>query len=259
MTKGILSALALIALGGTAFAADLPSRKGPVYAPMAPIFTWTGFYVGVNAGAAFSTNDVSVSGTAANTIANVAALRRPAGFSSDKTGFIGGAQVGYNYQIGSFVLGAEADLMYTDLKKNTSFVGTSGASSTFRQELGYLGTVRARAGYAFDRFLVYGTAGLAYGEVKNSANFFSGTVPGQLDYTGARSDTQVGYTVGGGLEYAFTNNLSAKAEYLYYDLGTKNHGVDRTIVAPAGGSYVSRNETSGHIVRAGLNYRFNTF
>lgn len=260
MTKGILSALALVALGGTAFAADLPSRKGPVYAPvMAPIFTWSGFYAGVNAGAAFSANDVKVSGTSANTIASIAAARRPAAFSSDKTGFIGGAQIGYNYQIGSMVLGAETDLMYTGLKTNSAFVGTSGASSTFRQEMGYLGTLRARAGVAFDRFMVYGTGGLAYGEVKNHANFFNAAVPGQLDYTGTRRDTQVGYTIGGGLEYAFTNNLSAKAEYLYYDLGKKNNSIVPTAFGPAGGSYTSRNETSGQIVRAGLNYRFNSF
>ncbi|AMJ61215.1 outer membrane protein [Bosea sp. PAMC 26642] len=259
MTKGILSAIALVALGGTAFAADLPSRKGPVYAPVAPIFTWTGFYVGVNAGAAFSTIDTTLSGTAANTIGNVAALRRPASLSTDKTGFIGGGQIGYNYQIGSFVLGAEADFQYTDLKETRSFLGTSGATSVFRNEMEYLGTVRLRAGYAVDRFLVYATGGLAYGEVKNNATFFNAALPGQVDYLGSRSDTQIGYAVGGGVEYAFSSNLSAKAEYLYYDLGKKNTGVNLTPVGPAGGSYVARNETSGHIVRAGLNYRFSTY
>jgi outer membrane immunogenic protein len=259
MNKGILSALALVALTGTAFGADLPSRKGAVYAPVAPIFTWTGFYVGVNAGAVFSTIDTTVSGTAANTIANVAALRRPASFSQDKTGFIGGAQVGYNYQIGQIVLGAEADFQYTDTKKTSSFLGTSGATSVFRSEMDYLGTVRARVGYAFDRFMVYGTGGLAYADVKNRATFFSAAIPAQIDYLGNRSDTQVGYTVGGGLEYAFTNNLSAKVEYLYYDLGKKNNPVNLTAAGPAGGSYVARNETTGHIVRAGLNYRFSTY
>jgi outer membrane immunogenic protein len=259
MNKGILSALALIALGGTAFAADLPSRKGAVYAPVAPIFTWTGFYVGVNAGAVFTTNDTSLTGTAANTIANVAALRRPQSIDADKTGFIGGGQVGYNYQIGQLVLGAEADFQYTDAKKTSSFLGTSGATSVFRSEMDYLGTVRARVGYAFDRFLPYVTGGLAYANVENRATFFSAAVPGQIDYIGNRSDTQVGYTIGGGLEYAFTNNISAKVEYLYYDLGKKNNPVNLTAVGPAGGSYVARNDTSGHIVRAGLNYRFSTF
>lgn len=259
MTKSILSAIALVALGGSALAADLPSRTAPVYAPIAPIFTWTGFYVGANAGASFATFDTTVVGTAANTIGNVAALRRPQSFSTDKTGFIGGGQVGYNYQIGSIVLGAEADLQYTDVKSTNAFLGTSGATSVFRQEMEYLGTVRLRAGYAVDRFLVYATGGLAYGEVKNNATFFSATVPGQIDYFGSRSDMQVGYTVGGGVEYAFTNNLSAKAEYLYYDLGKKNNPVNLTAAGPAGGSYVARNETSGHIVRVGLNYRFSTF
>lgn len=259
MTKGILATLALVALGGTAFAADLPSRKGPVYAPVAPIFTWTGFYVGVNAGVAFTDNSIRTSGTAANTIGNVAASRRPGSVSIDDQGFIGGGQIGYNYQIGAIVLGAEADIAYVDLEKRTAIVGTSGATSTFRQELNYLGTVRARVGYAFDRALVYATGGLAYGDSKNSAVFSSAANINQVDYIGRRSDTEVGYTVGGGVEYAFTNNLSLKAEYLYYDLGKKNVPVNLTTVGPAGGSYVSKFENNGHIVRAGLNYRFNTF
>lgn len=259
MTKGILTTLALVALGGTAFAADLPSRKGPVYAPVAPIFTWSGFYVGVNAGAAFTDNNIRTSGTAANTIGNVAASRRPGSISIDDQGFIGGAQVGYNYQMGSIVLGAEADIMYTDLEKRTSILGTSGATSTFRQELSYLGTVRARLGYAFDRTLVYATGGLAYGDVQNTASFSSAANINQIDYFGRRSDVEVGYTVGGGVEYAFTNNISLKAEYLYYDLGKKNVPVNLTAFGPAGGSYVSKFENNGHIVRAGLNYRFSTF
>lgn len=260
MTRtGTLAALALAALSGTALAADLPSRKGEVYAPIAPIFTWTGFYVGVHAGAVFTDNDIQTEGTGANTIANVAFSRRPPGLSVSDTGFIGGGQVGYNYQIGQIVLGAEADLSYTDLKKRETFLGTTNALSSFRQELNYLGTVRLRAGYAFDRFLVYATGGLAYGDVKNSATFFSAAVPSQVDYIGSRNDVEMGWTVGGGLEYAFTQNLSAKAEYLYYDLGRRKVGVNLTAAGPAGGSYVSRFDNTGHIVRAGLNYRFNTF
>lgn len=256
---GLFAALALAGLSGTALAADLPSRKGPVLAPIAPMFTWTGFYVGVHAGAVFTDNDIQTEGTAANTIANVAASRRPPSISSNETGFIGGVQAGYNYQIGQIVLGAEADISYTDVRTRESFLGTSGALSSFRQELEYLGTVRARVGYAFDRVLVYGTAGLAYGGVKNSATFFSAAVPGQVDYVGGRDRVELGWTVGGGVEYAFTNNLSVKAEYLYYDLGKRKIPVNLTAVGPAGGSYVSRFDNTGHIVRAGLNYRFSTF
>ena len=259
MTKTILTALALAALGGTALAADLPSRKGPVYAPIAPIFTWTGFYAGVNAGAVFTENKIRTSGTAPFTIGNVLAERRPSAISNDETGFIGGAQIGYNYQIGNVVLGVETDIQYTDISSRTSRVGTSNANSVFSQDLDYLGTVRLRAGYAFDRVMVYATGGLAYGDVSNRATFFNAVSPGQVDYVGSKSDVKVGYTVGGGVEYAFTNNLSLKAEYLYYDLGKQNVAVNQINNALLPGSYVSRMENTGHIVRAGLNYRFNTF
>ncbi len=259
MTKGILATLALVALGGTAFAADLPSRKGPVYAPVAPIFTWTGFYVGVNAGAVFTDNTIRTSGTAPFTIGNVLAERRPSSIGNDEVGFIGGAQVGYNYQIGALVLGAEADIQYTDINSRTSRVGTSGANSVFSQEMDYLGTVRLKVGYAMDRFMVYATGGLAYGDVSNRATFFNAAVPTQVDYIGRSSDVEVGYAIGAGLEYAFTNNLSLKAEYLYYDLGTKKVAVNQQNFALAAGSYVSRFDNDGHIVRAGLNYRFSTY
>jgi len=258
MTKGILSALALVALGGTAFAADLPSRKGPVYAPMAPIFTWTGFYVGANAGVIFSDNDITTSGNAANTASNVALNRRAANLSNNDESFTIGGQVGYNYQIGNFVLGAEADLNYVDRKSNIGFVSTLGDRSAYRQELEYLGTARVRVGYAFDRVLVYATGGLAYGEVKNSANFFANTLGNPLQFSGGTSDVEVGYTVGGGVEYAFTSNLSLKAEYLYYDLGKTNVLVN-AIPGVGVNSYNANFKNDGHIVRAGLNYRFNTF
>lgn len=257
MTKGILATLALVALGGTAFAADLPSRKGPVYAPVAPIFTWTGFYVGVNAGVVFTDNNIRTSGNTAVTAGNVANGFRAASLSKSDEGFTGGGQVGYNYQIGALVLGVEADIAYTDLKNRANFLSVRGDPSTYTSELEYLGTVRARVGYAVDRFLVYATGGLAYGEVKNSANFFSFVAPNALQFSGRKSDTEVGYAVGGGVEYAFTNNLSAKVEYLYYDLGKTNVTV---AAVPAGAnSYNAKFSNDGHIVRAGLNYRFNTF
>lgn len=259
MTRSILAAAAILALGSTAFAADLPARRGEVYAPIAPVFTWTGFYVGVNAGAVFTDNNIRTSGTAPFTIGNVLAERRPSSISNDEVGFIGGGQIGYNYQIGSIVLGAEADLQYTDISSDVSRVGTSGANSVFRQELDYLGTVRLKLGYAMDRFMIYATGGLAYGDVSNRATFFSAAIPSQVDYVGGKSDVEVGYAVGAGLEYAFTNNLSFKAEYLYYDLGSRKVAVNQQNFALAPGSYVSRFDNDGHIVRVGLNYRFSTF
>jgi outer membrane immunogenic protein len=212
-----VAALGLIAVAGAATAADLPSRKGPVVAPIvyAPAFTWTGFYVGANAGYAFGNVSAGAFGvTRTVTIGDI-------------DGFTGGGQVGYNYQMGQFVLGVETDLQGADLSASNGF------GDRVRTE--YFGTVRARVGVAFDRFLPYITGGWAYGNVKTSIVGLGST---DKTHTG-------GYAVGAGLEYAFTNNWSAKVEYLYVDLGEKNVFNSGVKVG-----------TDFSVVRAGLNYKF---
>jgi len=253
------SAAALLALSGTALAADLPSHKGPLVAPIVPIFSWTGIYAGVNAGGVFSGSTVGTSGTAPFTVANVLADRRPPFISKNDTGFIGGGQIGYNYQNGQYLMGLEADIQYVDVSTSFSRVGTSGANSVFRKKLDYLGTARMRFGYAFDRWLPYATGGLAYGNATNTATFFSAATAGQIDYFGSRSETYLGYALGAGMEYAVTNNISLKAEYLYYNLGGRNVAVDQRNFTLTTGSYISRFSNDGHIARAGLNYRFTAF
>jgi outer membrane immunogenic protein len=220
-----VAALGIVA-AGAASAADLPSRKGPVEAPLyVPVFTWTGFYVGANAGYAWGQVDSTNLGVIG-------------GFGSfdDPDGFIGGGQIGYNYQIGQWVVGLEADFQGADLKA-TAVAGAFTASN----EMNWFGTVRGRVGYAFDRFLPYVTGGFAYGNVKNK-------VTGPF---GAFSDdnTQYGWTIGGGLEYAFTNNLTAKLEYLYVDLDKESFNIP-------GGTLTTNVETQFSVVRAGLNYKF---
>lgn len=257
MKRSILAGAVLLGSSFMAQAADLPARVAPS-APIvtAPLFTWTGFYLGLNAGVGFTDSDVTTTGFTPLNITNVAIGARPGSIGIDSTGFVGGAQLGYNVQLGQFVIGAEADIAYTDLGETTSVIGTGGTFNDFRQELEYLGTVRARLGFAFDRFLIYGTGGLAYGEIKNEANFFT---PGNvLQFSGSRSDTEVGYVIGGGVEYAFTNNFTFKAEYLYYDLGNKNVAVNGVPGVGIGG-YNSKFENDGHIFRAGLNYKFSLF
>ena len=211
MKKILLASVALFGFAGAASAADLPARAAPPVAPIiaaAPIFTWTGFYVGVNAGYGWLNND---------------RIYDPIfGFTSDDNngGFVGGGQVGYNYQIGSFVVGLEGDIQYADF---------GGDNDLFdRNSDDWFGTVRARAGVAFGQALIYATGGFAYGDNAN------------------------GWTAGGGLEYAFTNSLSAKIEGLYVNLDR-----DRDILSPTatGGG----NNSEFGVVRAGLNFRFNTF
>jgi len=217
-----VAAAGLIASGAAAFAAALPSRNvAPVApAPVLPIFTWTGFYAGVNAGYGWGE------------------FSKAPGFD-DPDGFVGGAQIGYNYQIGQFVVGLETDIQYSDLSGKTRPVTfADGNVGVGRGEVEYFGTVRGRIGAAFDRALIYVTGGLAYGETK-----FRG-----LDTTAglsfSKSKTTAGWTIGGGLEYAFTDNITAKAEYLYVDLGdNRYYGANKA-------------ETKFSVVRAGLNYKF---
>ncbi len=216
MKKYLLASVAALGLvaAGAASAADLPSRKGPIAAPvyMPPAFTWTGFYVGANAG--YGWGNVN-----ANGFANV----------GDLDGFVGGGQIGYNYQMGQFVLGLEADLQAADLSSGNNL-------GLVRVKTDYFGTVRARVGVAFDRFMPYITGGWAYGNVKTS-------IPA-LAFSSDRSHTG-GYAVGGGLEYAITNNLIAGVEYLYVDLGEKSILNTGTKVG-----------TAFSVVRARLSYKF---
>ena len=255
----LLATTAFFSLAVSASAADLPRRTvAPVMT--LPAFTWTGFYVGLHAGYAFGESDIRTSGNAANTIANVGALARPPSLSFDRHGFIGGGQIGYNMQFGMVVAGIEADISYTDLSTTQNYASPvtfgaalAGTRSNFRQDLEYFGTVRARLGVAFDRALVYATGGLAYGDASYQADFF--TSAGALQFNGRKSDVEIGYTIGGGVEYAFTDNITFKGEYLYYDLGSQKVLVN---AVPGVGlnSYSSRFETDGHIARVGVNYKF---
>jgi outer membrane immunogenic protein len=237
MKKHLLAATALAGLlaAPTAFAADLPARTyTPPPAPVAavPIFTWTGFYIGLNAGYGWNVNDSAV------TVPGVGLVD-----VTGDDGFVGGGQVGYNYQIGSFVLGLEADLQYADLGNERDV--TFGDSFVAGGGLDWFGTVRARAGYAFDRALLYATGGFAFGG-GSGGNCLANGIP----FT-CGDDTSTGWTLGGGLEYAVTNNFTVKLEGLYVNL---DRGGDD---APFDtGVLLNRDDYEFGVVRAGLNYKF---
>lgn len=150
---GLLAATAALGLAASnAQAADLPSRYSPAASYNAlPVFTWTGFYAGLNAGYGWNVGDSRFYDP---TFGSIPGRRHG--------GFVGGAQAGYNYQFGMFVAGVETDLQYAAVGNKGASYGTTyypGDSD------GFFGTIRARAGVAFDRALVYGTAGFAYGDV----------------------------------------------------------------------------------------------
>ncbi len=305
MKKIALSFAALALTAGSALAADLPSRKGPAVLPPPPpppAPLWTGFYVGLNAGGTWANSNgqyLAVGpvgadagwphGVAAETNAYLAAFSAAgsaAGVNSGNNGgFIGGGQIGYNWQVyNNFVVGLEADIQGiagnsggrtfvtgAAVGDGTNYVGAHAAHGS----LDYLGTVRGRLGWLFTpTLLVYGTGGLAYGGVTlSSASMIYNDVLVNTPVGGAPhlpasfggvnfSDTQIGWTAGGGLEWMFMPSWSAKVEYLYYDLGTVTqsyaiaaHDNASNLSALFGGQ--ARARINGNIVRAGVNYHFN--
>ncbi len=278
MTLKVLVATMIVAASaGIASAADLPMRSAPpVFAPPMPVFTWTGFYLGVNAGyvfdgdSRFRTFDDPAGGNA-NGVSSPAGPVRPGSATVSSNGFTGGGQIGYNYQFGvgnGVVVGVEADAAYTDLDRTKSYVLTNpnvSRLSVLHADMDFLGTVRGRIGYAFDQFLIYGTGGFAYGDVSTSTRFYEGTVPtSTLSYFGRTSGMRTGYAYGGGIEYAlpttsFLNFFHAsavtlKAEYLHYDLGTK--GIVVAVQTGGNSNYTQRIKTDGDLARVGINYKF---
>ena len=281
MTKTILlaSAVSLAALS-SAFAADLPARKTAPAAPVAPVFTWTGFYAGLNAGVNWSNRNVNpayidndpVNPWTPQELIDLWPV--PAPYANNRTGFIGGAQIGYNYQIGQFVIGAEADFMGSTANQSSSasiaipnFLqnGTAVETSNSKIQQSWLGTVRLRAGYAADRVLLYVTGGFAYGNVDYTLT--TSEVQGNGDtlyFAGQKSQTKAGYTFGAGVEYALTNNWIIRGEYLYYNLGSASALASPT-TAVVGGSVTPNLSTvlgkgsttiDGNILRAAISYKF---
>ena len=264
MKKLLLSTVAVSVMAGSAIAADLPYRRAapaPAFVAV-PVFTWTGFYVGGNAGYGFGDGRVTTTGLTAGSQALIASRALPGGTKLDKGGFVGGGQLGYNYQVGSVVLGLETDIQYVDRDQTNAFRSTAGFATAYHSKIDYLGTVRGRIGYAMDRWMIYATGGLAYGEVTNAV---ASTNPALVTISGLRKGTETGYAVGAGVEYAMpmfnlgSSAATVKVEYLYYDLGKKT--VTQNDV-PAAGSIpllANRFENNGHIVRAGLNWKFGAF
>ncbi|WP_201281621.1 outer membrane protein [Methylosinus sp. Ce-a6] len=271
MKKSLLaaSALALAVSAGSAFAADLPSKKAPLLPPPPPPpALWTGFYVGLNAGYTWSdSNAVTVGSGSFAPFNPIVGIAGSGVLAPNSDGFIGGGQIGYNYQFAnSFVAGLEADIQGVAGSNNTasSFAafGPLASSISASKSIDYLGTVRGRVGYLITpSLLVYGTGGLAYGQANLSSSIFQ-TVGGLVGTSSsAFSDTRVGWTAGGGVEWLFLPKWSAKVEYLYYDLGTVSTSsvISFTGIPVPVAATASTTRFNGHVVRAGVNYHFNLF
>jgi outer membrane immunogenic protein len=219
---------------GAAAAADVvpppPPMLPPPPMPLVRIFSWTGFYIGGNAG----WNRTTGSGT----------FNTPLGADpftvSGSNGFLGGAQAGYNWQVGSFVLGGETD--FQGATGSGTLGAIAGPTVSATAKMPWFGTVRGRVGYAIERILVYATGGAAYGD-----STWNGTVSSAGAFSS--SATFSTWTAGAGVEMAFGDCWSAKVEYLYMGTPSSRPTIP-TITSVSGGN------ANTNIVRAGINYHF---
>jgi outer membrane immunogenic protein len=276
-----------MAFAQAASAADLGQRAPEPPPPAAPLYGWTGFYGGLNAGAGWTSNSVNTAGMAAyanpthiDSLANAtaSALGATANIPSSNTSFIGGAQIGYNYRINTWVAGLEPDFAGFAQGSETNSgqfatpipppgAGTNLSQDTATRTLRYLGTVRGRLGYLFTpALLVYATGGLAYGDPGLTTYVLQTRTPKPFDAplwgSASSSGVQAGWTVGAGAEWMFMPHWSARVEYLHYDLGSVSNDLSFSSRNPRRGivnfatNVTSRAQFDGDLVRVGVNYHF---
>ena len=215
--KKLLLALSLSLLASSAYAADA------IIAEAAPVFSWTGGYIGLQAGYAWGNG-------------NVDQIGGPGFIDTDPDGFLGGVYAGYNYQMSNnIVIGAELDVVYANVDGSGQVFLAPGvpAGVTATEELNWSGAARLRLGYAADRFLPYIAGGVAFGDIDISND----------NGPGSFGDTFTGWTIGAGLDYAMTDNLLLRAEYRFTDFGTET--------LPTGVVDLKTNE-----IRFGIAYKF---
>jgi outer membrane immunogenic protein len=247
--RRLILAMALALSAVPAFAADLPVApppppRAPAFVP-APPFTWTGFYVGINGGYGWGNWSDGL------------------GDSFNNNGGLAGGTIGFNYQWDWFVAGFEGDIDWADLKWNQSAAASGtvfgvpvSAAATINYKNDILSTFAARFGAAADHALFYVKAGGAWTQEQFSGTgslSVGGPPPTTVVINGSNSFSRLGWMVGAGVEYAFTNNLTAKIEYNYIDFGTENDTL--TFAGVAVGTVPSKLNMS--VVKVGVNWLFN--
>jgi outer membrane immunogenic protein len=266
-----LASAGAMALAGTALAADLPIAPPPP----PPVFTWTGIYLGGYGGG-------EVTHTSYNTLVgaplspfshltpvDIAGVDAAGSQILNRGGFTMGGELGFNWQIGWLVLGVETDIGGVTGGTHSNNLGLingtgSGPGVFFpfalnqRVDNGLYGTTRGRLGVAFDRVLIYGTGGLAYTSGNYLFNYTDGLFPA---FGSSTTSNKVGYVVGGGVEYALTNNVSVKGEFLYTQYGkVSTSGLIVNLTAPTfTNTFATSARVQEYTARVGINYRFNWF
>ena len=270
MKRALLVGLSVLTFSAVqASAADLPVKARPM-APVAAAYNWTGCYIGGNVGGGWARDRVTWTGITESPTAFApgGATVIPAAANADlnATGFIGGGQVGCNYQFNNFLLGAEVDAQYTGFRASrvTTSVGTAtivpgNIAESF--ESNWLATFRGRAGFTTGPVLFYVTGGAAWANVKVADQICFPTAVIPACATGALNNSRLGWTFGGGIEYMFAANWTVKAEYLYVDLGTASYNSLGAPIAAIPNPFPNAVITNNHritenIARVGLNYKF---
>jgi outer membrane immunogenic protein len=260
----LLTALLSTVAMPAALAADMPT-KAPRQAPVA-IYNWSGFYIGGHVGYGWGDKDFSQ-----DDIADFFGLDNPIA-SHSLRGVLGGAQAGFNIQSGALVFGVEGQFSWTGIDDETTtrlgFVFGPGnctqrepcpVDMRIKSEIDWIATVAGRIGFAWDRVLLYAKGGVAFMDQKHTADGFIGT--DKVHFANAKfGDTRTGWMVGGGLEYAFAGNWSAKIEYNFMDFSNETFNVVATSDILCGGKCgavkVGVDDGQMHVVKFGINYRF---
>lgn len=260
----MLGAIAGLLACSSALAADLPRKAQP-----APIvmqnYNWTGWYVGVSAGFARNDEDQAISGlNPASGLAISSGIVSPA-LSTRPDGWLFGAQIGHNWQLGRMVVGLELTAHWADVDGSDSRVFNPGVFLPFplsvttagTAHLDWYATAQARIGYLLtDTVLIYGKGGLAYGDRGHTTTItLAGPGPFNGTASGSASDTELGWTAGAGLEVALPGNWRAFVDYSYLDLGTSTATFTGTVLGVAF-PFQSVQDHTYHIVKGGLNYAF---
>jgi outer membrane immunogenic protein len=260
----IVFACGLAVVGGAASAADLAARpytKAPPPVIEQP-YDWTGFYIGANLGGAWGSSDFDFLPGPQWAPASQVALGRDGAAQLKSSNVSGGVQAGYNWQINRAVLGFEGDFQYIGLSAMNSFTQNGTLPTlvtpyvfTETARSNWLATVRGRIGFTADHVLFYGTGGLAIADSRSSDTLAFPTLSPAATFTGvgARSDTLLGWTAGGGIEWAFARNWSVKGEYLFAQFDRTTTAMS-TIGATFTQSYSDRLKLN--VARVGVNYHF---
>jgi outer membrane immunogenic protein len=243
MRHGLLLAAVMTALAGPALAADMvPVNKAPV---AAPVYNWTGFYVGAHVGGAWERTSFSQTTTSGPLVE---------GATINSSSIAGGGQIGFNWTVGKILVGLEADMSGTGLSGSAQTFNLGGTGPGWNQTTDFFGTARGRLGVIADNWLFYGTGGIAWADDQFTRTQLTGdpALTPPVGLVVSNRGTRIGWTAGAGVEWGFARNWSAKVEYLFMDFGSNSF----SFTVPAGIFAVNEGDLTLQTVRVGVNYRF---